>query len=1042
MSREMGYKAVAFMLHWDAAEYPIPSFFVPLVLMAKSQRRKGVSRQVKQTIVDSSSSAASSTIKVKVLKQQAIAKEREAAKKRIHDSLIGGHTLKQLQEMRVNSGIFEDFPQDLYQGASMCELQDVGDAMEVDGVLDDGESLVHALRDLLKKPGNLRYKYRDARTWRQRLEKADTYWTSVLDEVVSSYLCWKHPSRPSDSPPMPASTSSCTHEGADPSSFGPRGNPPSAEPSAASSARVGVITNPSDFALPPPPLPGSPQPRHGATLRSTASSPRGVARDAHKEPTRTHATRANDPVSSGSPEDMPPPREDHTDASCNRDTSYNFSIDVVDIYTLQTTVTISRTGSQTAVVALAEQGYMATTPISPSLAISFRTLELFRLIRLRKPSFSTEAFAKLVCDCYALPYRRRYRSALSDSLDIYLNILRVIEKRVTAALERDTPDWRVLNACPACCYKVEDEPELIFERMFSMDGNNSLKRIIKIGDRETAQRRVFSESDYYLPTDFVDRYKDEVKHTPQAPAQTPGSDSEDDDWIDEGEATAADFEGADDKAAENDTKKKMWGIFDETGIFASACRHGFILWITDMVRSGELAKYPLAIVAKALDTLGRRLLIGYDIGCTFGGTISRSSLGPEFRVIAGTGIEDLGGMERIFSSSNQLASVVRYASKYLRRLLIDMYFKQWDEDKYLNLGTMLLQNYRQAIEIIQDKTPILQENLRNLGCTLDDLAKWREEEVSYFANLSEESPWDVHAVEYVSLLRRLRELEDRSRSNMDVFMTSIPDDYTFTPPDPTASKPSAGYYADASATKRRETERRAVREEIQDLRREVIALELHMGISTRWQPHSQEYIDTMQYIHERDYRVALDNVQRLVVQRLFELHTMNLLQTAYKVRTHIAKNLQRRSKAIRTAIRTYNKAALALDPPRPTLDWSKITHYAFIEEFELLRDTRNSLAGKRWAEASVRETMKLHGKISHAHEEIRRCNIEVCRVHTSIIDEDHVLDETVARYMNADDPLAGALADFRLRRTLAQAFRDEGEEAHWEEPAEQNHRGG
>ncbi|KAI0640521.1 hypothetical protein C8Q79DRAFT_1004171 [Trametes meyenii] len=745
-----------------------------------------------------------------------------------------------------------------------------------------------------------------------------------------------------------------------------------------------------------------------------------------------------------------------------RDTTYDFTIDVVDIYTLETTVTISHDGAQMAVVALAEQGYMATTPISPSLAISFRTLELFRLIRLRKPLFSTEAFAKLVCDCYALPYRRRYRSALSDTFDVYLSILRIIDKRVLTALNHDTPDWRVLNACPACCYKVEDELELIFERMFSMDGNNSLKRIAKIGDQEVAQRREFTDSDYYLPAAFVDQYKAEVRSRAPPQVSGDGSDSGDEEWIDEGEATAADFEGADDvlrkctqnwKAADNDSKKKMWGIFNETGIFASACRHGFILWIVDMVRSGELAKYPLAIVTKALETLAQRLLIGYDIGCTFGGTIDRSSLGPEFQqlkcrccvdsfhgyshshrcqtkhhpnVIAGTRIEDLGGMEQIFSSSNQLAPVIRYASKYLQRLLIDMYFKQWDEDKYLNLGTMLLHNYRQAIEIIVDKTPILQENLRKIGCTLEDLDKWRHEEASYFATLGKEAVWDVHAVEYVGLLRRLRELEDRSRSNMDIFVTSIPDDYTsipddytFTPPDP--AKPHAGYYVDASATKRRETGRLAVHEELKDIQREVIVLELHMGISIRWQPHLKEYIDTMRYIREHEYHIALDNMQCLVVQRLFELHTMNLSQTAYKVQTHIAKSLQCRSKAIRAAVQTYNKAALGLDPPRPTLDWSKVTHYMFIEEFELLRDTQNNLSGKRWVEATVRETMKLHSKISHAQEEILRCNIEVRRVHTSILDEDRILAEIVARHKEASDPLTGPLAEFSIRRRRVNA---------------------
>jgi hypothetical protein len=35
-------------------------------------------------------------------------------------------------------------------------------------------------------------------------------------------------------------------------------------------------------------------------------------------------------------------------------------------------------------------------------------------------------------------------------------------------------------------------------------------------------------------------------------------------------------------------EKGTWGIFKESGIFASACRHGLILWIIDMVQSGEL----------------------------------------------------------------------------------------------------------------------------------------------------------------------------------------------------------------------------------------------------------------------------------------------------------------------------------------------------------------------------------------------------------------------------------------------------------------------
>jgi hypothetical protein len=38
----------------------------------------------------------------------------------------------------------------------------------------------------------------------------------------------------------------------------------------------------------------------------------------------------------------------------------------------------------------------------------------------------------------------------------------------------------------------------------------------------------------------------------------------------------------------NDVTSKMWGIFDETGIFLALCRNEFVLVIADMLRSGKL----------------------------------------------------------------------------------------------------------------------------------------------------------------------------------------------------------------------------------------------------------------------------------------------------------------------------------------------------------------------------------------------------------------------------------------------------------------------
>ncbi|KAL0948667.1 hypothetical protein HGRIS_010470 [Hohenbuehelia grisea] len=92
-------------------------------------------------------------------------------------------------------------------------------------------------------------------------------------------------------------------------------------------------------------------------------------------------------------------------------------------------------------------------------------------------------------------------------------------------------------------------------------------------------------------------------------------------------------------------------------------------------------------------------------------------------------------------------------------------------------------------------------------------------------------------------------------------------------------------------------------------------------------------------LHEfREYRRALESLEGLVVARLFELSKMNMANTGYKLRKHISKALQTRSKAIRTALDKFNKAAAQLKPPRPALKWEEVVEYAFLSEFNLLRD--------------------------------------------------------------------------------------------------------
>lgn len=82
---------------------------------------------------------------------------------------------------------------------------------------------------------------------------------------------------------------------------------------------------------------------------------------------------------------------------------YTFTVNVLDVYTLSTTIEIMRKPSSTSIVVdMIAHGYLSSSPISPTVAISLKMLELFQRLRLRKPSFSVEAFAQVVCDLYGV----------------------------------------------------------------------------------------------------------------------------------------------------------------------------------------------------------------------------------------------------------------------------------------------------------------------------------------------------------------------------------------------------------------------------------------------------------------------------------------------------------------------------------------------------------------------------------------------------------------------------------------------------------------
>ncbi|KAI0771436.1 hypothetical protein BC629DRAFT_1531885 [Irpex lacteus] len=479
------------------------------------------------------------------------------------------------------------------------------------------------------------------------------------------------------------------------------------------------------------------------------------------------------------------------------------------------------------------------------------------------------------------------------------------------------------------------------------------------------------------------------------------------------------------KASAEEHNKKALDIYHQTGIFGSACRHHIIEIFCEMIRSGELAKYPLAITNHILDVHDDDdMTIGYDIGCAFTGTASRSSLGPrvkarrlKFVVNAfhgyahnrlcqtmhhilyqpGCGIEDLETMERVFSASNNVARTIRYASQFHWAQALDLHFRQWDEEKYHELSRFLYNNYRQALEIISDYTPEVERMKIVLDVTDADIEGWLGEERNFLKNLKSEPEERVLEVSYVEALIA----RDKADATLQQAASRFRQEY----PCITA----ADRAANESETRQLETSRRNALHAMTAAIQAVNDLELKLDLHETWTPHHPQYQETLRYMRTRRFHRALDEIQRLVVQRLLEMTKANASGMSYKLRTSIGKALKTRSKAIRNALKKYNALAPQMDPPAPVLRWKDIMNYAFVSEFDLLHHTysHKDISQLPWAVQVNREVAAKYYKIKAARDEIIRLNVECRRLQTHIRDEElHYI--RVERELSAASPLLAA----------------------------------
>ncbi|KAJ7150768.1 hypothetical protein C8R46DRAFT_1166724 [Mycena filopes] len=660
---------------------------------------------------------------------------------------------------------------------------------------------------------------------------------------------------------------------------------------------------------------------------------------------------------------------------------------------------------------------MPAAALFPSLVITVRVLETFRRLQLRCPRLSIQPFVRALCDLHGVAPRSYLATQFSVAFDVYLAIRAAVDKRVQVVLGRNTPDWRLKNVCPSCLYKLEGEAAIPLPFLATIDGNNSLKRFWRRekevdvdgnaapgASRERFDTRV-AAGDYYLPRAEVDKWAKEGLEDLMRGFE-PGLEVED-----EGGGCTERWQNM-----REEVTGRSYGMYDETGIFPALCRHGFVLVIVDMVKSGELAKYGFAITAHLLRVLGE-LGLGYDIGCKFAQMVrmhpALSGLAADnnFRSLVGAfhghahnrrcqlrnlstyvpgmGLEDLEGCESFFSQSNALASSTRYASVFHRQQAITTYLKHADTaNAYQGLSLVIGNKYRRALKIKGTAT-LLRETMAAMGIESRSVFEtWLVKEREFLALLSKEPAQETLEMEYYQKLVNLEDCEKHT-----------------------------SYAAAASQTRRIETQRRHALEVHSKTLAAVHDLEVRLGIERRWCDDGDDWIRVAAMAKNRRYQRAIDALEGLIVARMFELSKVNMSDTGYKLRKHIAKALQARSKGVKSALERYNEAAAAMSPPRTQLTWEQIVDYAFLADFDLLREGREDIRAEPWAQPAGRAAMDQHYKLLRADEEIARLNLEIPRLITHMADEDTFLlyhEQRLAREGSA--ALAHQVAVHRTER--------------------------
>lgn len=158
-----------------------------------------------------------------------------------------------------------------------------------------------------------------------------------------------------------------------------------------------------------------------------------------------------------------------------------------------------------AAAALIATGAIPTAPYHATSAYTINVMEEYCLLHLNCPKLAIQLFVAYLSERHGvrqllLPHSCTYSvftqehflqyqaMQFSIAYNIYIDLHAGWTRKVEKAMHQDTPNWRLMHACPSCTYTLTGEAALQYQMFVTFDGNNSLSRM-QICEEDTYDER-------------------------------------------------------------------------------------------------------------------------------------------------------------------------------------------------------------------------------------------------------------------------------------------------------------------------------------------------------------------------------------------------------------------------------------------------------------------------------------------------------------------------------------------------------------------------